>query len=112
MFIPDSDHDILPILDPGSMGQKAPDPRSRIRNTASLYSPHKIISWVNHVGRIFWVAIPTLLPLLPFSRYVSSQLSLKPTFSARETYCFELFCVCMCSELRYTCPILRPSARM
>ena len=34
LFIPDTDADFLPILDPGSRCQKGPNPGSRIRNTA------------------------------------------------------------------------------
>lgn len=37
----------------------------------SLWSLHKIISWANYVGRIFWVAFPTPLPLLPCRLQVS-----------------------------------------
>ncbi len=33
MFIQDTDLDFLPILDPGSRGQKGPGSRIRIRNT-------------------------------------------------------------------------------
>ncbi len=96
LFLSSPDLNFLPIPDPRSRGllrHWIPDPDPQ----HCLTSLHKIISWVNHVGRIFWVAIPTLLLLLPSSRYVTSQLSPKPTFSGRETLLFLIFFVFACA---------------
>ncbi len=87
---------ILIFTYPGSRCQKAPDPGSASLPHCIPSSLYKIISWVNRAGRIFWVAIPTLLPLLPSSRYVTSQLGSKHTFSRRETLLFWTFFVFAC----------------
>ena len=57
MFISDADLDFLPIPDPGSRGQKAPDPgsRIRIRNTAfqtKIGSKHERYSEVKVLDKI------------------------------------------------------------
>jgi hypothetical protein len=47
MFLISPDLDFIPIPDPGTTGQKAPDPGSRIRNTEAMFLRKETIGKTN-----------------------------------------------------------------